>query len=320
MAKTLRITSQPYPRITDEDDPFYGFLDEERLASHSKRISYEELKQIIRDAITHANKKSGRAILNIPEDITKKELQQLYEKIGKELFLYFAKYCGDPAATAHDCYKRHFSVVAKEQFRNRTLQKERMNSGWRYQFIAKDAAILSGRFVAVSDIGTSEADFNAVIKEKSSSHAVNIYVSVKNRTNTMGGQDWPKAIRAMEEVARHDKNRSGPYLCVFGIAMEKGARSIKAESKNKIPYSFNTEIWLSDFFWPFFSNFKYEEIIKAVLEVLIEQEEKSTFDVEIPPEIIDAFGKICNKYKLLDGKGCFNDAYRLVELFCGKIK
>jgi hypothetical protein len=38
-----------------------------------------------------------------------------------------------------------------------------------------------------------------------------------------------------------------------------------------MPYSFNTEIWLSDFFWQFFSNVSYEHIIKAVLEVLISE-------------------------------------------------
>jgi hypothetical protein len=106
-----------------------------------------------------------------------------------------------------------------------------MNAGWRYQFIAKDAAIDSNRFNSVSDIGTSEADFNATILELNTNKPINIYVSVKNRTNTMGGQDWPKAIRAMETMAQSDKNRTGPYLCVFGIAMEKGMRSIKNEGK-----------------------------------------------------------------------------------------
>jgi hypothetical protein len=43
----------------------------------------------------------------------------------------------------------------------------------------------------------------------------------------MGGQDWPKAISALENVARSDKNRSGPYICVFGIAIDKGQRQIR---------------------------------------------------------------------------------------------
>lgn len=71
------------------------------------------------------------------------------------LFKYFVKYYGDPAATAYDCVGIHYSEVAQEQFRNRTIQKERMNSGWRYQFIARDCAIQSGRFKAISDIGAA---------------------------------------------------------------------------------------------------------------------------------------------------------------------
>jgi hypothetical protein len=97
-----------------------------------------------------------------------------------------------------------------------------MNSGWRYQYIAKDCAVRSRRFITVSDIGASEADFNATMNIVDSKKALNIYVSIKNRANTMGGQDWPKAISALESVARSDKNRSGPYICVFGIAIDKG--------------------------------------------------------------------------------------------------
>jgi len=93
-----------------------------------------------------------------------------------------------------------------------------MNSGWRYQFLALDCAQQSRRFKSVSDIGAAEADFNAVIefvdKKKS---ALSLYVSIKNRSNTMGGQDWPKAIYALENVAKTDKNRTGPYCCVFGM-------------------------------------------------------------------------------------------------------
>jgi len=315
-----RTTSQNYPRIHDENDRYHGFLDESKLAKHAKKISEKELKNIIRQAIQYANKKSSRAILNIPDSADKQEIIDIYVNEGKELFKYFQKYCGDPASTAHDCLNRHYSVVAREQFRNRTLQKERMNSGWRYQSIAKDAAIASNRFMAVSDIGATEADFNAVIGVEKSTTPLNIYVSVKNRTNTMGGQDWPKAIRALEEMAKADKNRTGPYICIFGIAMEKGTRSIKNESKTKQPYSFNTELWLSDFFWPFFSNYAYEDVIKAVLDVLLEQEgDNNGLEVHIPDELIESFGATCREYDLIDKDGKFNNAYKLVDLFCGKL-
>ena len=68
-----------------------------------------------------------------------------------------------------------------------------MNSGWRYQYIAKDCAVRSRRFVTASDIGATKADFNATMKIIDSTREL-IYVSIKNRANTMGGQDWPKAI------------------------------------------------------------------------------------------------------------------------------
>lgn len=319
MAKQTKSNIQHYPRIQNETNKYHGFFDEGEFKVHVQKISQEVFKLIVKEAITNANLKSSRAILNI-EGVTDELIGEILKRGGSELFKYFVKYCGDPAATAYDCVGIHYSEVAHEQFRNRTLQKERMNSGWRYQFIARDCAIQSGRFKAISDIGAAEADFNAILADISGNNQVNIYVSVKNRTNTMGGQDWPKAIRALEEVAKSDKNRTGPYLCVFGIAMEKGQRVIRAEGKTKQPYSHNTEIWLSDYFWPFFSNYQYHEVSHLVLEVLMSQGKQSSLNVKPPKELIDSFGAICLTYGLLDDEGIFNDPYKLVDLFCGKLK
>lgn len=320
MAKLKKTLLQNYPRIENEENQFHGFFDESKVTPHKAIISDSELKVIIKRAVQIANVKSSRAILNIKENISEEEISKIYTKQGKALFRYFLKYCGDPASTAFDCVNQHYSKIGKEQFRNRTIQKERMNSGWRYQFIAKDAAILSKRFHSISDLGASEADFNAIVLEIDTGRHINIYTSVKNRTNTMGGQDWPKAIFAMENMAQNDKNRTGPYLCVFGIAMEKGQRNIRNEAKTRKPYSYNTEIWLSDFFWQFFSNIRYEKIIKAVLEVLIEEKTLSSLNVEVPEDLIASFGKECLKYGVVDKKGIFNDPHKLVDLFCGKIK
>lgn len=320
MAKLKKTNIQNYPRIEDEEDQFLGFFDESKVTSHQTIISDKELREIIKRAVRTANAKSSRAILNIKDTISEEEINKIYIKEGKALFRYFLKYCGDPASTTFDCINQHYSKIAKEQFRNRTIQKERMNAGWRYQFIAKDTAILSKRFLSVSDLGASEADFNAIVLETQTGKHINIYTSVKNRTNTMGGQDWPKAIRAMENMAQNDKNRTGPYLCVFGIAMEKGKRNIRNEAKTGMPYSFNTEVWLSDFFWPFFSNFSYEKIIKAVLSVLIDENTLSSLNIEVPEDLISSFGNECRKYGIIDEKGIFNDPYKLVDLFCGKVK
>ena len=204
-----------------------------------------------------------------------------------------------------------------DQFRIRTLQKERMNSGWRYQFLAIDCAHESKRFKSVSDIGAAEADFNAIIEFKNSGSPLCLYISIKNRTNTMGGQDWPKAIHALETVAKTDKNRTGPYCCIFGIAMDRGKRLIKRDQKTKNPHSMNTEVWLSDFFWPFFSNFSYEEIMKTVLIVLLEKEdEESNFSIQIPDLLVKTFGEYCNEQGLINKQGLFDDPFKLVNFFC----
>jgi len=320
MAKTN--IAQPYPRIVEHNKDA-GKLDTNQLAGHTGKIPTADLKRIIKDAVEYANHKSSRAILDIPDSATDEEAKEIYLKEGRELFLYFKKYCGDPATTAYECKGRNFSQVAAEQFFNRALQKGRMNSGWRYQRIAFQCAHASKRFKTVSDIGSMEADFNVTIERVNAvSPMVNIYVSIKNRTNTLGGQDWPKAIAALEEVAKHDKNRSGPYLCVFGIAIDRGQRLVKINNKTKQPHSINTEVWLSDFFWPFFSNYTYEEIMLAVYELISEQgitKENRTIGIAPPAELVESFGKQCKHYGLIDETGNFNDARKLVNFFCSKL-
>ncbi|MDQ6631369.1 MAG: hypothetical protein M3Y82_06385 [Verrucomicrobiota bacterium] len=281
----------------------------------------EELKSMIDGAVDYASRKSSRAILDIPETASDEEASKIYFREGRALFNYFKKYCGDPATTAYECKGRNFKEVAAEQFHNRTLQKERMNSGWRYQRIAFKCAQASNRFSSVSDIGTVEADFNVTVETINfpPAQTVNIYVSVKNRANTVGGQDLPKAIAALEAFAQQDKNREGPYLCVFGIAMERGDRQVRKPKKGKVAYSVNTEIWLSDFFWPFFSTFSYEEMMQAVCEYFTDQglkQENRTIGIAPPAHLIDSFGECCSKHGLVDEKGVFNDSKKLVSFFC----
>jgi len=323
MAKTKLTISQPYPRIA-EGKKFAGMLDDERVAGHIGKIPTGDLKEIIKEAVEYANHKSSRAILDIPESASDEIAKKIYLKEGRALFAYFKKYCGDPATTAYECHGRSYSLVAAEQFFNRALQKGRMNSGWRYQSIAFQCARASKRFKTVSSIGIMEADFNVTIETVNydDAPAVNVFVSVKNRTNTLGGQDWPKAIAALEEVAKSDKNRDVPYLCVFGIAIDRGHRLVKRNGKTKQPHSNNTEVWLSDFFWPFFSNYTYEEIMLAVCELITEQglkKENRTMGIAPPVELVESFGEQCKQYGLIDGDGKFNDAKKLVNFFCTKL-
>jgi hypothetical protein len=305
------VTVQQYPRQTN------NLLDDSELVPHVYRVPVEQLKTIIVAAIETAGRKSSRAIVNLPDNASVDEVTKTYTKEGRELFRYFVKYCGDAAVTALQCTGRKCSEVAREQFRNRTLQKERMNSAWRYQYIAKDAAAASKRFETISDIGLAEADFNVVIKYRKRKSKLTIYVSVKNRSNTMGGQDWPKAIAALEKVASGDKNRDGDYICIFGLSVERGMRLMKG-NRARVPFSYNTELWFADYFWPFFSNYSYEEIAKLVLDVLIASEARHTSSEDVPQELLDSFQKCCEEKNLLDENGCFVDPYRLVEFFCGK--
>ena len=319
----MRISPQNYPRIQDETSRYRGFLDEAQLVTHpAEKISTEEIKNIVKQAIQYAEQKSGREIINIPQDASPSDIQRIYKKEGAELFKYFKKYVTDPAAVAHTLFGRNYKDVGIEYFRLRTVQKQRMNSGWRYQYLALNCAQNSRRFTHVSDLGTQGADFNAVINQIDLSQpCISLYISVKNRANTMGGQDWPKAIQALEGVASTDRNRTGPYLCVFGLVMDRSSyqRLIKVNSRTKSPYSSNTEIWYANFFWPFFANYAYEEIMKIVLIVLQEITGADTFstEVSVPPEVIDSFGNICKIAHLINDRGVFDDANKLVEMFCG---
>lgn len=200
MPKRNSVKPQEYPRL-----PHSSLLDDSRLQQHTNKIPLEELKKIILTAIENANKKSSREILNILDDVSEYEAQKKYQEEGKKLFQYFRQYCGDPASTAYECLHKHYVDVGKEQFRNKTLQRRRMNSGWRYQFIAKDLA-------------------NA-------------------------------------------------------------------------------------------SNYSYEEIAQAVLEVLLEASKPDPLEYVIPEELLTAFGACCAEKQLVDANGFFNDAHALVDFF-----
>jgi len=323
MKQITKTISQKYHRLEqDHTSREYGCMDDSKLVKHHKKIDKTKLEDLIVRSIDYANLKSSREAFKIPEFENEEELKKFYKKEAWELFKYFHKYCDDPASTSHNLHGRNYVDVCKEAFRNRVLQKQRMNSGWRYQSLAKDCAIESGRFRSVSDVNSTEADFNVVTDYiENNIDPLTIYVSVKNRINTLGGQDWPKAIHALEHVARNDKNRQGPYLCVFGIVMDRGTRTIKREGKSKRAHSENTEVWLSDFFWPFFSNNSYDEIMSAVLDVLLDKypDHGKSINIELPDYFISSFGEFCKKKDLINDIGVFDDPKKIVMFFCSKL-
>ena len=166
MAKKLSSSTIPqdYPRIQDTDNHSHGCLDDSQFVQHQHKIVIEKLKGFIRQAILNANKKSSREIISIPLDATPEAIDKIHEREGKELFKYFKRYCGDPASTAHQAYRKHYREVGIDQFRNKTLKRERMNSGWRYQFLVVDCAGNSKRFKNISDSAAAEGDFNSIVE------------------------------------------------------------------------------------------------------------------------------------------------------------
>src|SRR5437764_5921247 len=68
--------AQDYPRIS-EGEEFAGLLDERKLTPHTYKIPQSKLRQIIAHAVKSANRKAGRAILNIPEKSTDAEMRKI---------------------------------------------------------------------------------------------------------------------------------------------------------------------------------------------------------------------------------------------------
>lgn len=151
------VKRQPYPRIQDETNDFYDFLDDSKLTPHAHKIEEQVLYSLIDKAIKSANASSSKRILAIPVDATPEYITAKYTEIAEGLFFYFQSYTSDPASTSLQLHNRNCREVAKEQYRNNTLQKERMNSGWRYQFLAVDCAQRTGRFVGISDLNQIES-------------------------------------------------------------------------------------------------------------------------------------------------------------------
>lgn len=236
-----------------------------------------------------------------------------------ELFKYFVKYCNDPASTSHQCNGRHYSDVAKEQFYTLSTEYACANSMLRYQAIVEIEALKSGRFRSIKKITNSDGCFSAIIDYMRREGSLYIYVSINSRFDLMDEEYWNELNSQLESFAIADPNRSGDYLCVIGMANENGDRcKLQTNSKSRLQ-SHSTEIWLSDFFWPFFTNFSYKEISLSVLSALIETQIPDTHEIVIPNDLIEVFGKCCRNEHLIDEIGKFNDSIKLARLMC-KVK
>ena len=85
------IIQQTDPRIQDEADSCYGFLDDSQLVPHIRKIKTTELKKIIKSAIINANQKSNRTILDIREEAFQDEIKTVFRKKRKRAFQLFCQ-------------------------------------------------------------------------------------------------------------------------------------------------------------------------------------------------------------------------------------
>ena len=312
------VMPQPYPRITDEDNRYHSCLDTSFLQPHlENKISPQRMEELFISAIQRADQKSSRVFFKVPEDATLEQTQGVFYHAGVDLFDYFKKYYGDPPVSAIKVSGKDYKEVAMEHLMYKQIQRGRMNSGWRYQYFVVDCARECARFISVGDIGTTEGDFSAVVGINNwQFDTLNLYVSVKNRSNTMGGQDWPGAINGIETLARHDRNRVGPYICIFGIAMDitRSERRIP-KTKDGHTRSSNTEVWMSNFFWPFFTNYSYVEIMQFALKTIRKFSQNESMSDQDKEFFLQGFKQECNNASLLTPEGKFKDDTAILDFF-----
>ena len=214
---------QIYPRIQD-DEKQADLLDDTSLQPHTQQMSLDELKGLVRQAIVNANRKSSRAILNIPNEADQAAIEKIYRREGANLLRYFRKYCGDPAATAHQVYRKTYREVGVEQFRNRTLQKERMNSGWRYQFLV--AASMDAADIENMDMGDSLQSLYAAFGRENVNRAIIDVLMEADEADPLSHplDPPPSLIEAFGEACRqsrlidedgrvHDPHRLAEFCC-----------------------------------------------------------------------------------------------------------
>jgi len=293
------MTYQPYPRDAD------GLLKLDLLPEGKTRISEVILRDAISDAIHKANKKSSRDPVL---DELNTGAERANQTAAKRLFALFRNYSADPAeASVHILGRTPYDIVT-EIYRSLLEKRLRMNAGWRYQFLAEELASKSERFERVSGLGTRE-DFTVIVRLKNGSE-VNVYVSVKNRRDTISGKDYPAVITRMEAEPSNDRNRVGPYLIVIALAIHPGKNRSRMRNKDKQLISENFELWPANFFWPFVAGVSYETIMAAVASQI-----KRVALPSLPVEVSDYFEQLCREAGLLQD-GAFHDQGALLKLFC----
>jgi hypothetical protein len=196
------------------------------------------------------------------------------------------------------------------------MQRQRMKIGVFYQYLMielmkRNAKLTNSNFVQAFD-GAKEGDAVADIRTPkfSDQTGLRLYMSIKKSEDTVGGQDIGGVIRRIEKVAKDDKNLTSPYLCVIAIGTPAKGKIKQYESgrymrktKDGNPYSFNCEIWLPEFIFPYVTGqspiLVYKESMKLVKEYL----PFYTLDENIRKEAASILGNKLRQLGIADENG-----------------
>jgi len=196
--------------------------------------------------------KSGkkRAIADSPEALVELCIDHLRTRSDPVISPYFISLCDVDILFELD-------AVSHE------MQRHRMTIGVFYQYLLLE--LMRQRWPVFD--GAREGDIIADIETPTFRPRLRLYISVKKSEDTVGGQDIPGVIRRIESVAKEDKNRSRPYLCVICIATPSAGRlrsyledrHVKCSAAGS-PYSLNCEFWGPGFVFPYITGHNAKEI------------------------------------------------------------
>lgn len=296
--------TQPYPRISDQKSKELGLLDVNQFKPLEKKITEDTMNSLIESAIKSAEIKTNKKALEITDNMSAAEKSSIYKEAAKSLFKYFKR--PDPAGIANYLHGKNYVEVANEFIKKRKTHLESMNAGWRYQYLFVECAHASERFKSVSDLSTADSDVNIIAKTTKDEN-INLYISIKNRKDTISGGSGKGVLKKLEDLALQDKNRIGAYCCIIAL----GIQTMK--HRGRTTHSANIEYWPANFFWPFISGYTYEEIMNMVTARLSTIKK---IDLKVPVEIIEEFGELCAKNKIVNSQGNFDSKEAIIKWLC----
>ena len=293
---------QSYPRISSAASKFEaGYIDTSQLCDIKNKISQNEFLNLINISIDKARNKVDEKIINIPEGISKLEEKKIYDKAAKDLINYIKK--TDPANAVSQLLNKNLVDVAQEFQVKKDAKTYEMFSGWRNQFLLFECAKKIGRFETVGDVDTS-FDIVATIKSLSG-EVITLYISLKNRKDTMSGSSVRGVLSKLEDNAKNDKNRDGLYCIIIGCAIDT------TRYRSGSSYSQNLEFWPAKLLWEFFSGFTFPHVMNS-----ISQQQNSRKQNKLADELKLSLIKECKKLELINEQNIFHDRKRIIEIFC----